>query len=338
MQQIQYDVRPGEFADAMKSTRSARMSFWLLLGLALIYQLVAYALVEFGGVLDTDRPALAVEKKSKPADKKPSAPAARKRARPATRKKPVKTKGTPAAKKPAASAKAPATKASTTKPVEAARGEPKLTKAEKWRLALQWSLPAAKFVAMVSALLLMLTILFAVGLSLVGRLGGMAGLISAFFWSLILFVMVVPWQQVLAKSTYACGALFNLGELLAGRARWGGEDATWQESTLYYVRFVGYPGVALLVWLVIHAKFSGASMRMYFPQAVPAAGVARPAAVAPAPEEPKPKPKPTPTTVPTPIPLAGGKISARGSLTERFFGAKTGKPKSDNKSDNKSDK
>jgi len=310
MQQIQYDVRPGEFADAMKSTRSARMAFWLLLGLAIIYQLVSFALVEFGGVLDTDGGALA----SKPAN----SPMATKPAGPVTAKKPTAKP----AKKPGAKAKAKPT-AKAAKGLAAATpasrpAEPKLTKAQKWHVALKWSLPAAKFLAMVAAGLLFLTIFFAVGLSLIGRLGGMAGLISAFFWALILSVMVVPWQQVLSDRTLACGALFNLGELLQGRSRWGVADATWQQTTLYYGRFVAYPSVALLIWLVVHVKFVRAGLRMHFPHAVAPAGVTHPATPAAA-----PKPQPTPPA--KPAATGDRKISARGALTERFLDVRANK-------------
>lgn len=312
MQQIQYDIRPAEFHDAMKSTRSARLVFWLLLGLAIILQLAAFGLVEFGGVLDNDQPAVA-----KGTDEKtPAAPD--KRAPSAPAKKPPAPAGKPS---PAARARPPATAAG--RPGEPEKKQPDLTKAEKWRIALRWSLPAAKFVAMVTALLLTLTILFAVGLSLVGRLGGMAGLISAFFWSLILFVMVVPWQQVLVNRTLACGALFNLGELLAGRAEWGGAEATGPATTLYYGRFAVYPGAALLIWLIVHVKFVRASMRMHFPHAVPSAAAARATQAAPGSGEPKAKPQAPGAAKPL-----ARKRPTGGPLTERFFGTKTVKDES----------
>jgi hypothetical protein len=304
MQQIQYDIRPAEFHDAMKSTRSARVTFWLLLGLAMMLQLAAFGLVEFGGVLEGDEAALVKGTD----DKTPTTPAAKASSAPA--------------KKPSSPAKPHASKTSTTKPREAGSQEPQLTKAEKWRIALRWSLPAAKFIAMVTALLLTLTILFAVGLSLVGRLGGMAGLMSAFFWSLILFVMVVPWQQVLVKRTLACGALFNLGELLTRRAEWGGPEAPMGDTVLYYGRFVAYPGAGLLIWLIVHVKFVRASMRMHFPHAVPSAAAARPAPAAGAPGEPGAR-----AQVPKTAQPSGDKVTARGSLTERFFGGKSGKGK-----------
>lgn len=281
MQQIQYDVRPGEFADAMKSTQAARMIFWLLLGLALIYQLVAFSLVEFGGVLDNGGAAPAAVEEALPVAKPagepktpptpPVAKAPEKKAPPTP--PPAKTpekKAAPSAPAPAAKPEAAAKPAANpAAPAEAQARKTPPTKAEKWHDVLRWSLPAAKFLAMVCGMLLALTLLFAVGLSLIGKLGGMAGMISGFFWSLILFVMVVPWQQVLVKSELACGALYNLGDLLAARQTWA-PDPHWRPQTLYYGRFVVYPGVALLIWLIVHVKFTRGVMRMTFPHALPA--------------------------------------------------------------------
>jgi len=91
---------------------------------------------------------------------------------------------------------------------------------------------------------------------------------------------------------------------------------------LYYGRFVAYPGAALLIWLIVHVKFVRASMRMHFPHAVPSAASARPAAAARAPGEPGAKAEAPKSARPS-----GDKTSARGSLTERFFGAKSSKDK-----------
>ena len=290
MQQIQYDVRPGEFADAMKSTRAARMIFWLLLGAALIYQLTAFALVDLGGVLGSegDLPAAMLAPAAAP-NSPPPAPAKK----PTPKPKPP-AKPSPAAKAKAAAAKTPPkTGVPKTDPARgddanqpsaplAATNKP-LTQAQKWHGVLRWSLPAAKFVAMASGMLLVLTLLFAVGLSLVGKLGGTAGLISAFFWSLILFMMVIPWQQVLGKTELACGALYNLGELLERRRTWGAAgDST--NDLFYYGRFVAYPGVALLIWLIVHVKFTRGAMRMTFPHALPGPVPAPAQAVTPQPQ------------------------------------------------------
>ena len=347
MQQIQYDVRPGEFADAVKSTRSARMFFWLLLGLAILLQLGAFGLIEYGDVLKEDPQAAMIAPKPvppaeppKPEPKPPVTPPKK-----AGKDNPPSEKDKPAPPKKTEDKPKPEPKPGE-KPLGAADRPVAASRAEKWRSALGWALPAAKFVATVSGMLLALTILFAVGLSLVGRLGGTAGLMSAFFWSLVLFMMVVPWQQVLAKSTLACGALYNLGDLLAGRARWAGPDATWQRSALFYGRFVAYPSVALLVWLIVHVKFVRGTNRMHFPQAVPPAVMPPRAKASPAPAAPAPTPTPTPKprddaldlgTSPTakkpqlkPAALtnkpAPEKPLTQGPLTERFFTNKTNGP------------
>jgi hypothetical protein len=140
-----------------------------------------------------------------------------------------------------------------------------LTPAQKWAIAMSWVLPATKFGATVLSLLLLLTILFSVLLSLVGRLGGISPLISAFFWSLILFVMLMPWQQILSNGSVACGSLYNLGELLTARMLNSAPDASWHDQTLYLARFLVYPSVGVLVWLVVHLKYGRGCMRMDFP-------------------------------------------------------------------------
>ncbi|MGC9454465.1 MAG: hypothetical protein ACP5HU_06335 [Phycisphaerae bacterium] len=130
-----------------------------------------------------------------------------------------------------------------TQPASAATG---------WYHVLNWIMPAFKFMALVSGLLLMLTLMFAVKLSLLERMGGVAGLMSAFFWSLVLFAVLVPWQDVLIDS-FASGALYNLGDLTAARR---GLANGWTDKVIFYARFVLYPVVAVLVWLVVQMKFA----------------------------------------------------------------------------------
>jgi hypothetical protein len=139
-----------------------------------------------------------------------------------------------------------------------------------WYAVLHWILPAVKFIALASGLLLMLTLMFAVKLSLLERMGGVAGLMSAFFWSLVLFVLVVPWQDVLVDS-FASGALYSLGDLVAGREQMDGE---WGASILYYARFVAYPVVTVLVWLVVQLKFARGYRQIVSSLAAGAQGVA----------------------------------------------------------------
>ncbi len=126
---------------------------------------------------------------------------------------------------------------------------------------LRWALPACRFFAVVASLLAVLTFMFAVKLAIIGRLGGIANYMSAFLWSLILLAMVTPWQQVLGSS-FASGVLFNLGELTSYvekiKSSWGASTPGPLEVALYYARFIAYPVIALLVWLVVMVKFAAA--------------------------------------------------------------------------------
>ena len=133
--------------------------------------------------------------------------------------------------------------------------------AMNWFKVINWSLASTKFIALVSALLLMLTVMFSVKVSLVGRVGATAGFLGAFFWSLVLLAMLVPWQQMIG-SAMACGATFNLQQLAERghlvRKAWGAteESATAGRWVVYYLRFLVYPVMAFFVQMIVLAKFS----------------------------------------------------------------------------------
>ena len=149
---------------------------------------------------------------------------------------------------------------------------------------IMWALAGSKFVALLATSLLCLTVLFSVKLSLLGRIGGPAGFLGAFYWSLLLLMVVVPWQSVL-QSAIACGATFNLSQLtaMAGDARgsWGAEDPSVVKQAFYYARFVGYPVLAILMTLVVMVRFS----RGYRPLKAQVATVVTPAPMPAEPEE-----------------------------------------------------
>ena len=118
---------------------------------------------------------------------------------------------------------------------------------------------------MVASMLLTLALLFAVKLSLLDRLGGVAGLVRAFFWSLLVFAMLVPWQQLL-RDTAVCGALFSFDELAREarevKAAWGASQAGGSGAALYYVRFLAYPAAALLAAGMVQLCFMAGYGRM----------------------------------------------------------------------------
>ncbi len=129
-----------------------------------------------------------------------------------------------------------------------------------WRRALSWGLGASKFTGLAGGTLLTLTLLLAVKLSLVGRTGGIAGFMGAFFTALVMWVFLVPWQQV-ANFSFACGALFNLGEL-EGRTNELLSGGSVLFAAVYYLRFVAYPLLVVGLLLVIQARFARGHRRM----------------------------------------------------------------------------
>jgi hypothetical protein len=141
----------------------------------------------------------------------------------------------------------------TTTPVEACNSA-------NWYCVLFWAMPAAKFFAFVSAILLAVTLLAGAGASMCACSGGSGSLLSSFFWSLVLLAIVTPWQQILPGS-FSSGAMFNLTELIEYgkkvKVRWNFvEKVAAVDVVLYYLRFLGSVIIALLVWLKVQSKFS----------------------------------------------------------------------------------
>jgi hypothetical protein len=93
-------------------------------------------------------------------------------------------------------------------------------------------------ILILAATLYCLTMLFSLKLSLIGRLGGMSHISRAFFLSLVMLVLVLPWQVV-----FDCvirGAIYMPCEL-----RWcSNESEGIFNAILFYLRFSGY-------WLLI---------------------------------------------------------------------------------------
>lgn len=148
-------------------------------------------------------------------------------------------------------------------------------RAATWRNVIRLALPATKFAAPVACLLILFVLTLATRLSLLERVGGVAGFISAFFWALILLAMLIPWQHA-PWTSYAKGALFNLGDLEGATQDLGGGSATTLDRIIYFVRFIGYPVLALLVWLVVQIKFARGYMRVKLTPGVSEPGASSP--------------------------------------------------------------
>jgi hypothetical protein len=91
-----------------------------------------------------------------------------------------------------------------------------------------------------SAVLYCLVVVFTLKVSLVGRLGGMAWIASAFISSLLFLVFLLPWQSVFPGLSIA-GAIYTPDEL----AHWysARQEGGVSFGILYYGRFVA-------IWLI----------------------------------------------------------------------------------------
>jgi hypothetical protein len=126
-----------------------------------------------------------------------------------------------------------------------------------WAGLLYWLLPASRFVALVAAFLAIPPNALATLLAVNQRVGRIQRFISAFFWSLILLAMLIPWER-LFRGQVICGAMFNLHQILFAQRQLARDDVALIEQIYYFGRFLAYPGVAMLVWLIILARWRGA--------------------------------------------------------------------------------
>ena len=231
MQQIQSNSGQQEYTIAFKSIRAAKNFAVFFLILSLLLQIGGTVVVHFTELMDEQVVAQAAA---------PPAPAAD-----------SKDVSIPPATQPDAKAGAEASPAGS---VKYPWDNFEFTTPEICRVALTYGLPASRFIALVLGLMLVLMVMFAVKLSLVERIGGAAGFMSAFNWSLILLMMLIPWRQLLGSSL-SCGALFNFTELAKGHTALG-QAPEMIDQIFFYARFLAYPCAALLTWMIIQTKFA----------------------------------------------------------------------------------
>ncbi len=97
----------------------------------------------------------------------------------------------------------------------------------------------ANAILVLAGLLYCLTILLSLKVSLVGRLGGMNHISRAFFLSLVMLILLLPWQRVFGG--VVLGAIYSPCELV----KWSSAETPHIFGIiLYYLRFSGY-------WLLI---------------------------------------------------------------------------------------
>ena len=104
---------------------------------------------------------------------------------------------------------------------------------------LSWLIRVVNAVLILTATLFCLSMLFSLKISMLGRLGGINHISRAFFLSLFMLILLLPWQRIFGGM--ALGAIYTPDELV----KWHSvENKDLFEQVLYYLRFSGY-------WLLI---------------------------------------------------------------------------------------
>lgn len=109
-----------------------------------------------------------------------------------------------------------------------------------------WALRLVNAVLVLTASLYCLTLLFGLKVSMHGRLGGINHISRAFFLSLLMLVLLLPWQKVFGG--VVTGAIYTPAEL----AEWHDADKTEDvfNTVLYYLRFSGYGALIFLLLIL----------------------------------------------------------------------------------------
>ena len=125
---------------------------------------------------------------------------------------------------------------------------------------LAWFIRLFNFVLIPAAALYCLTMLFSLKISLLGRLGGINHICRAFFLSMVMLVLLLPWQRFFAG--VIVGAMYTPKELL--NCCTAVETKGIFGAAFYYLRFTGYWLLILLLLIcaqIRSARWARATLR-----------------------------------------------------------------------------
>lgn len=107
----------------------------------------------------------------------------------------------------------------------------------------------ANGILIVAMVLYSLALFFSLMVSLVGRLGGIRHISRAFFLSVIMLVLVIPWQTLVGSSLP--GVTYTFPELLHGLTI---KNESLLNTVVHYLRFSGYWLILLLLLLACQMR------------------------------------------------------------------------------------
>ena len=124
---------------------------------------------------------------------------------------------------------------------------------------LQYFVALTEFLGITLSVVLSVSLLLLVMVMLVGRLVGVSRLVSAFMWSLILIVLLFPWQAFLADAHFASdfkipGVLYTWAELVRFAKLGVSGPVELKLLILHWGRFVAFPVITVIITIMIQVK------------------------------------------------------------------------------------
>jgi len=114
-----------------------------------------------------------------------------------------------------------------------------------------WVIRFCNFVLILAVALYCLTMLFSIKISLIGRLGGINHICRAFFLSLVMLVLLLPWQSFF--DSIVVGAIYTPDELV----RWCTAESTGIfDAIFHYLRFTGLWALVVLLLILSQLRSS----------------------------------------------------------------------------------
>ena len=114
---------------------------------------------------------------------------------------------------------------------------------------MSWLIRIVNAVLILTASLYCLSMLFSLKVSMLGRLGGINHISRAFFLSLLMLVLLLPWQKIFGGMVP--GAIYTPEELLKCSSA---EATDIFDTVIYYLRFSGYWLLVLLLLILAQIR------------------------------------------------------------------------------------
>jgi hypothetical protein len=114
-----------------------------------------------------------------------------------------------------------------------------------------WALRLINCIFILATVLYCMALLFGMKVTLVARLGGVSHICRAFFLSLIMLILLLPWQKVFGPTVL--GAIYTPAEVLKATRVPPGTDNIFV-MVLHYLRFCGYWFLMFLLLILAQVR------------------------------------------------------------------------------------